>query len=57
MNAKPERLLALRDLPEAPELDEIAPEASTEMDAAESVWDPWLIALARIQAQEEARPN
>ena len=28
-----------------------------EMDAAESRWDPWLIALAKMAAEGEARPN
>jgi hypothetical protein len=27
----------------------------TKMDAAESRWDPWLLALARIEAQREVR--
>ena len=29
----------------------------TEIDVAESRWDPWLRALARIEAQSEARVN
>jgi hypothetical protein len=37
---------------------EPAPTPAAPMDAAESCWDPWLIALARIEAQEGApRPN
>ena len=28
-----------------------------EMDAAESRWDPWLLALARMEAHESARVN
>ena len=26
-------------------------------DAAESRWDPWLLALAKLEAEREARPN
>ena len=34
------------------------PEAQpVEIDAAESRWDPWLLALARLEAQSEARPD
>jgi hypothetical protein len=32
------------------------PAATSPMDAAESRWDPWLIALARIEAEEAAPP-
>lgn len=28
-----------------------------EIDVAESRWDPWLLALARMEAQSEARMN
>ena len=28
-----------------------------EIDVAESRWDPWLLALARMEAQSEARVN
>ena len=28
-----------------------------EMDAAECRWDPWLLALARMEALSEARTN
>jgi hypothetical protein len=34
-----------------------APAAPREMDAAESRWDPWLLALAKLEAQGEVRPN
>jgi hypothetical protein len=34
------------------------PTPTSPMDAAESRWDPWLIALARIEAEEAApQPN
>jgi hypothetical protein len=36
---------------------EITPAAPAEMDAAESRWDPWLLALARLEMQNEARVN
>jgi hypothetical protein len=32
------------------------PPPTSPMDAAESRWDPWLIALARIEAEEAAPP-
>jgi len=32
------------------------PAPTSPMDAAESRWDPWLIALARIEAEEAAPP-
>jgi hypothetical protein len=35
-----------------------APTPEPESDAAESRWDPWLLALAKLEAEEEApRPN
>ncbi|HEY8122194.1 MAG TPA: hypothetical protein VII78_12815 [Myxococcota bacterium] len=44
------RLLSREPDPEpAPTPD---PAAAPEMDAAESCWDPWLLALARIEANE-----
>jgi hypothetical protein len=36
---------------------EIAAPAALEIDVAESRWDPWLLALARMAAQDEARVN
>jgi hypothetical protein len=36
---------------------ESAPGAPAEMDAAESRWDPWLLALAKLEVEREARPN
>lgn len=44
----------LRLLEREPEL--LAAPAA-EIDAAESAWDPWLLALARLEALNEARPN
>jgi hypothetical protein len=41
-----------RERPE-PELETTTPEP--EIDAAESRWDPWLEALARMEAEEEER--
>lgn len=35
----------------------VEPAARAEIDAAESTWDPWLLALARLQEREERRPN
>jgi hypothetical protein len=49
-----------RDEPEAPREPSSPPAepvASAETDAVESVWDPWLVALARVKALEEQRPN
>ena len=34
-----------------------ATESPGEIDAAESRWDPWLLALAKMAADSEARPN
>jgi len=50
---------ALRLLKREPEPDVTPmPAPTSPMDAAESRWDPWLIALARIEAEEAAsRPN
>ena len=48
---KPERK-ELRLLEREPELDLAAPPQP--MDAAESCWDPWLLALARMESLEEA---
>ena len=31
--------------------------AAPEIDAAESRWDPWLAALARMEQAAESRPN
>lgn len=56
MNEKPEELTLLKREPEPSEPEAPAP-APLEIDAAESRWDPWLLALARIQADEEARRN
>jgi hypothetical protein len=43
-----------RERPEPePELEPTTPEP--EIDAAESRWDPWLEALARMEAEEEER--
>ena len=44
--------LGLVELP----LDGSPPEPS-EIDAAESRWDPWLLALARMELDAETRPN
>jgi hypothetical protein len=48
--------------PKEPRLLEREPEPlaapAAPMDAAESLWDPWLVALARMEAVDEApRPN
>ena len=56
------RRLELKAEPEAeraPEPEAAAPGLvpPTEIDVAESRWDPWLLALARIEAQSEARVN
>jgi hypothetical protein len=48
---KPERK-DLRLLEREPELDLASPPQP--MDAAESCWDPWLVALARMESLEEA---
>jgi hypothetical protein len=47
--------------PKEPRLLEREPEpvvapAPVPMDAAESLWDPWLVALARMEAANEAPP-
>ncbi len=47
-----DEVLRLQGEDDAPDVD--APEA---MDAAECRWDPWLLALARMEAAEEARVN
>jgi hypothetical protein len=36
---------------------ELAPGPAAPMDAAESRWDPWLIALARMESDSEVRVN
>jgi hypothetical protein len=47
----------LRLLKREPELTP-TPAPTSPMDAAESLWDPWLIALARIEVEEAApQPN
>ena len=47
---------ALRLLEREPEPELQLPIA--EIDAAESRWDPWLLALAKIEAlEQEPRPN
>jgi hypothetical protein len=33
------------------------PPPTPEMDAAESRWDPWLLALARVEAAIQSPPN
>jgi len=64
VNRNPEALVLLRrdrepDEPSGPAEAPKAPASDPgEVDAAESRWDPWLLALARIAAQEDAaRPN
>jgi hypothetical protein len=43
------RLLEREPEPAAP--------VTPEIDAAESRWDPWLVALARMEEAAESRPN
>lgn len=40
-----------------PETTETSLARPIEIDVAESRWDPWLLALARMEAQSEARVN
>ena len=64
MNRNPETLALLRrdrepDEPSGPAEPAKAPApVPGEVDAAESRWDPWLLALARVAAlEDEPRPN
>jgi len=34
---------------------ELQPTPEAEIDVAESRWDPWLVALARMEIEEEQR--
>ncbi|MBM4383977.1 MAG: hypothetical protein FJ091_11475 [Deltaproteobacteria bacterium] len=49
-----ERERKLRLLEREPEP---VPAVPAEMDAAVSRWDPWLLALAKLEMQSEGRPN
>ena len=47
----------LRLLEREPEVAETSLVQIAEIDVAESLWDPWLLALARMEAQSEVRLN
>lgn len=48
--------LELRTIELADPVEPIAP-TEGEIDAAESRWDPWLLALAKMAALAKTRPN
>jgi hypothetical protein len=49
--------LQLREYEPKPDVSP-TPTAEAEIDAAESRWDPWLLALAKLEAAEKApQPN
>ena len=49
--------LGLLEREAEPEAAEAGRGRPTEIDVAESRWDPWLLALARMEAQSDARVN
>jgi hypothetical protein len=55
--AEAELRLLEREAEPEPEVTNPGLVPPTEIDVAESRWDPWLLALARIEAQSEARVN